>query len=280
MPELIEDLKSIRLAIFDLDGVIYRGNNLIPGVVKIIKLLKALSIRVVFNSNNSTLTRQNYVEKLQHFGINSTIDDFFTSAYIAAEEMSKLKKHAKIYVIGEAGLKEELEAKGHHVYSHVDDFNAIDYIIVGLDRNFTYQKLAIAHSCISQGHAQFYATNTDATLPDKDKELPGAGSMVAALQTSTSQKPVKVFGKPSPLGIRMILDKNKMKRDEAVIFGDRLDTDILAGNRAYIKTVLVLTGVTTLEQISLLKEKKENADSNLTPNIVIHSLEEIFTQRS
>ena len=274
--ELINDLKSIELAIFDLDGVIYRGDNLIPGVVEVINLLKNLSIRVVFNSNNSTLTRKNYVEKLQQFGISSNIEDIFTSASITAEEISKIKPRAKIYVIGEMGLKKELEAKNHQILESVNDLSNIDFVIVGLDRNFNYQKLAIAQHLISRGHARFYATNVDATLPDKDKELPGAGCMVAALQTCTSEKPIKIFGKPSPLGIKMILETNKIQGHKAAIFGDRLDTDILAGNRANIITVLLLTGVTSLTQVKELEKNRGIVDNNLIPNMIIHSLGEIF----
>ncbi len=279
MRELIDDLKDIKLAIFDLDGVIYRGNTLIPGVDDIITHLKKLSIQVVFNSNNSTLTRQMYVEKLKKLNIDCVSDDIYTSASIAAEEITKLKSKANIYVIGEKGLKEELKAKGHQICDQVRNFRNIDYVIVGLDRDFNYKKLAIAQNCISQGHAQFYATNADATLPDKDGELPGAGSMVAALKICTAQEPIYIFGKPSPIGIERILEKNNTHNKEAVIFGDRLDTDILAGNRAKIKTVLVLTGVTTRKQIIELKKNINNNDNNVIPNLIINSLDEIFVTK-
>lgn len=276
MSELNDDFKSMKLAIFDLDGVIYRGDDPIPGVAKVINLLQSNSIRIVFNSNNSTLTRQDYVAKLQKFGINSNIEDIFTSASITAEEISKLKSHAKIYIIGEMGLKKELQTKNHQIFDVVNDSNVIDYVIVGLDRNFDYQKLAIAQNLISQGISQFYATNADATLPDKDRELPGAGCMVAALQTCTSQKPIRIFGKPSPLGINMILEKTGVQKENAAIFGDRLDTDILAGNHAKIKTVLVLTGVTTSKQVKELENNAQNINKDLIPEIIINSLEEVF----
>jgi phosphoglycolate/pyridoxal phosphate phosphatase family enzyme len=280
MPQLIDGLKDIKLAIFDLDGVIYRGTNVIPGVIKAIDLLKALSIRVFFNSNNSTLTRQNYVDKLQKFGITSTIEDIFTSAYLAAEEISKIKNQARIFVIGEKGLKEELESKDLHVFDDESDLDIIDYVVVGLDRAFNYQKLATAQNYILQKHAIFYATNADATLPSNDKELPGAGCMIAALQTCTSQNPVRVFGKPSPLGIKMMLEKTKIKNNRAVIFGDRLDTDILAGNRANIRTVLVLTGVTNRKKVEELKIQASilnNVDKDLLPDIIIENLSKIFS---
>lgn len=279
MPQLIDNLKDMKLAIFDLDGVIYHGTNVIPGVKKVIDLLKALSIRVVFNSNNSTLTRQDYVDKLQKFGITCTIGDIFTSAYLAAEEISKINQQAKIFVIGEKGLKEELESKDLHVFDDENDLDTIDYVVVGLDRAFNYQKLATAQNYILQKHAVFYATNTDATLPSNNEELPGAGCMVAALQICTSQNPVRIFGKPSPLGIKMILEKTKIKNKSVVIFGDRLDTDILAGNRANIKTVLVLTGVTNRKMVEKLKiqaSRSNEVDKNLLPDITIENLSKIF----
>ena len=115
MKELIDELKNIKLAIFDLDGVIYRGKTLIPNADKIIKELKKYSIKVVYNSNNSTITREMYVERLNSFKIPSKIADFYTSASITSAEITKLKKKAIIFIIGEIGLREELEAMGHTV---------------------------------------------------------------------------------------------------------------------------------------------------------------------
>ena len=108
MRKLIEDLKDIKLAIFDLDGVVYRGDTLIPKADKIIQELKSYSIKVVYNSNNSTATRHKYVEKLKSFNIISEVSDFYTSASITSAEITKIKKNAKIFVIGEIGLRSEL----------------------------------------------------------------------------------------------------------------------------------------------------------------------------
>jgi 4-nitrophenyl phosphatase len=276
MDELIDDMKDMKLAIFDLDGIIYRGNKLIPGVDKIIEILRNLNIQIVFNSNNSTLTRQMYVEKLNLFNVSCSIDDIFTSAYIAAEEITELKEKANIYVIGEKGLKEELKTKAHVIFENVKNFEEIDFVVVGLDRNFNYEKLTVAQQCIMQGQAHFYATNTDATLPDKNIELPGAGCMVAALEICTSQKPKKVFGKPSPNGITKILEKTNTPKDSAVIFGDRLDTDIRAGNRAEIKTVLVLTGVTSREYFDDIRHGNLSIDEECIPDLFFNSLDEII----
>jgi 4-nitrophenyl phosphatase len=279
MRKLIDDLENIKLAIFDLDGVIYRGETLISNANEVIQNLKDLSIKVVYNSNNSTATRQMYVDRLKKFEIMTEIDDFYTSASISAFEITKIKKNANIYVIGEKGLKEELKMRGHKIIEDPSNYNEIDFVIVGLHRNLTYKDLAIAQKCILEGNAQFYATNTDPTLPASRGLLPGAGVMVKAIETCTSRKPSKIFGKPSPLGINLILEETNIPPKNAVIFGDRIETDILAGNRAGIKTIVVLTGVTTKDMISDIKNKAKSLadfEVNLIPNLVINSLDEIF----
>ncbi|MFX1501423.1 MAG: HAD-IIA family hydrolase [Promethearchaeota archaeon] len=279
MQDLIDDLKYIKLAIFDLDGVIYRGETLIPPADKIINDLKEHSIKVVYNSNNSTATRQTYVERLNKFNINSKPSDFYTSASITSAEISKLKKNAKIFVIGERGLREELQSYGHKIITEPLNIEEIDFVIVGLDRDFNYHKLAIAQKCILEGKAKFYATNTDSTLPVTGGLKPGSGAMVNALITCTNTSPVRIFGKPEPYGIKMILNEAHISAEYACIFGDRLNTDILAGNRAGIITVAVLTGVTSQKMIEDLKIKSsnsENFEKNLIPDLVINDLSEIF----
>ena len=279
MRELIDELNNIKLAIFDLDGVIYRGQRLIPNVSKILEELCNLSIKVVYNSNNSTITREMYVERLKKFNIPSEVSDFYTSASITSAEITKMKKNANIFIIGEIGLREELKSMGHTILTAPSNYNEVDFVIVGLDRDFKYENLAIAQKCIFVGHAQFYATNTDATLPAANGFLPGAGVMVNAVETCTSIKPVKIFGKPYSYGIKMILNDTNVVAKEACIFGDRLNTDILAGNRAGIITVAVLTGVTSKEYIEEIKKKSKKLDTydkELIPDLVLNSLDEIF----
>ena len=281
MRELISELKDIKLAIFDLDGVIYRGDSLISNSDKVISDLKEISVKIVYNSNNSTVTRQMYVDRLRDFNIKSEITDFYTSASITAEEITNLKKNAIIFVIGEIGLREELKMRGHTVVNLDSDCAEVDYVIVGLDSNFNYKKLAFAQNCILQGNAQFYATNADSTLPVANRELPGAGVMVNAVQICTNQKPLKIFGKPNPFGINTILKDTNTPSNKSAVFGDRLNTDILAGNRAKIKTVLVLTGVTTESDVIKIREElmqSSKIDKGMNPDLVVNSLEEIFKE--
>ncbi|MFX1324912.1 MAG: HAD-IIA family hydrolase, partial [Promethearchaeota archaeon] len=251
----------------------------IPGSDKIISDLKKSSIKVVYNSNNSTATRQTYVERLRKMNIPSKVEDFYTSASITSKEITKIKKSARIFVIGEKGLREELKSLGHTIETNPIDYNTVDFVIVGLDRNFSYDILAIAQRCILEGNAQFYATNTDSTLPVASGLKPGAGAMVNALITCTGKQPTRIFGKPEPFGINLILNDFQIPSSQACIFGDRLNTDILAGNRAGIITVAVLTGVTTKEMIQDLRKKAEdenNFDNEILPDLVIERLSDIF----
>lgn len=279
MRELSKELIDLELAIFDLDGVIYRGNSLIPRSDEVIKELKENSVKIVYNTNNSTATRQMYVDKLKNFGIKSEISDFYTSASITAGEISKIKQNATVFVIGEKGLREELKLRGHTIIIEENDSNQVDFVIVGLDSKFNYEKLAFAQNCILKGNAQFYATNADSTLPASSGLLPGAGVMVNAVQICTNQKPLQIFGKPNPIGIYAILKDTNTPPNKAVIFGDRLNTDILAGNRAKINTVLVLTGVTKEAEVRELREKLihlPKIEEDLNPDLMIESLGDIF----
>lgn len=279
MRELIDKLNHIELAIFDLDGVIYRGKKLIPNVNEIIEELKEHSIRVVYNSNNSTITRQAYVDRLRKFKIPSEITDFYTSASIASVEITKIKQNANIFVIGEVGLKEELRSCGHNIITDQENFGDVDFVIVGLDRDFNYDKLSFAQKCIMEGNAKFYATNADSTLPVANGFKPGAGVMVNALTTCAGTGPLRIFGKPEPIGIQLILKNTQIPAENTCIFGDRLNTDILAGNRAGITTIAVLTGVVTRYEIENLKGESHNSDQfdkNLIPDITINTLDEIF----
>ncbi|MHA1190838.1 MAG: HAD-IIA family hydrolase [Promethearchaeota archaeon] len=279
MSELIKELQGTKIAIFDLDGVIYRGKDLIPNVDKNIKRLKGQSIIIAYNSNNSTATRQMYADLLKKFNISSETSDFYTSASITAEEITRIKPNSNIFVIGEIGLREELKAKGHQIISSESEYSKVDFVIVGLDREFNYNDLTTAQRCILEGKALFYATNDDATLPIKNRVLPGAGVMVKAVEVCTGVKPITIFGKPQPTGIELILRKYNISPKHALMFGDRLKTDIIAGNRAGVKTILILTGVTSIKNMEEVR-KDPDIDQDLIPNMVIENLDAIFEKKN
>lgn len=242
-------LADVTAYVFDLDGVLYLGDTAIPHAAEAVTRLRSRGRQVYFLTNNSGRTRADYCEKLRRVnGLDVPESAIFTSAYATALYLKARGAAGKtVFVIGEPGLAAELRESGGLV-PVVDpdgaDFGAIDYVVVGIDRQFTYNKLRFAHAAITRGHAQFLATNRDATFPMEEGEIPGGGSLVAALATAAGREPVTV-GKPEPHAYEAILEAAQVAAPRSVMVGDRLDTDIAVGRRAGARTVLVLTGVTS-----------------------------------
>jgi 4-nitrophenyl phosphatase len=220
--------------VIDLDGVVYRGRELISDSKARIESIRKKS-KVLFLTNNSTGTRADYVEKLKGFGINTSEKEIITSAYAAALYIKENYKKPNVFVIGEEGLKSELSWQGIQT-----GWRGTNIVLVGLDRQFNYQKLSLALQSIQNG-ADFIATNTDSTLITESKTLPGGGSIVSAVQAACGKKPI-VIGKPSGIIGKIVLDKLKLKPEDVLFLGDRLETDIAMGNKLGMKTALVLTG--------------------------------------
>jgi len=255
-------MDEIKLLIFDLDGVIYRGNSPLPGARETIESLRQAGKAIAFLTNNSTLTRFQYKRKLSRMGIKANIGEIFTSAWGTAIYL-KQQDFKKALVIGERGLKKELQWTGIEVTSLPEE--DVDCVVVGLDRKLNYKKLCYAFEAVKKG-AMFIATNKDYTLPLEDKIVPGGGAIVASLQWSLNKEPF-LIGKPSPFLLELIMNQYGTDKRNSLIVGDRLDTDIEMGKRAGIKTILVLTGVTS---------GKELANASLKPDTVINNLEEIL----
>jgi len=252
-----------RLVVFDLDGVIYRGDELLPRVVETLADIRRRKIFMRFMTNNSTRTRKFYCEKMRRMGIDAWEDEIVSSSYAAAWYLRKnAPSGAKVFIVGEDGLRDELLA----VCDIVDEkqLQQAEYVVVGLDREFNYKKLANAMSAILMG-AKFIATNLDPDFPASGgRLLPGGGAIVAALEMATGVKPL-VIGKPEPLMMELVLDTADVKREEILLIGDRAATDIVAGKRAGVETCLVLTGVTTPQEAKMLPPE-------LTPDCVVNDL--------
>ncbi|MDQ3654004.1 MAG: HAD-IIA family hydrolase [Chloroflexota bacterium] len=234
--------------VFDMDGVLYRGDQPLPGVTEILDALAIRNRHVMLATNNSMSTPESYVAKLSRMGIEVPAEAILTSALATRDYLLEtLPAEAGIFVIGMPALREQLFGG--------TTFRAIqfgeeqpDAVVLGLDVGFTYDKLKEATAAI-RGGAQFIATNSDATLPTENGLVPGAGSIVAAVATASGQVPL-VIGKPETPLLVQSLHRMAVPAHEAVMIGDRLDTDILAGHRAGMLTVLVLTGVSTREEVS------------------------------
>lgn len=240
-------LESFSTFVFDLDGVIYLGETPLPDAPSTIEALARAGKKVYYLTNNSGRSRADYQAKLARMGIRAELDSLFTSAYATALYLKSLGAEGKTaYVVGESGIVTELENFGIRPITATDvlPYTHIDYVIVGIDRQFTYEKLRFAHAAITKGRAEYIATNLDATFPMEEGEIPGGGSIAASITTATSREPF-VIGKPKPYALQAILDAAGAGPDQAVMVGDRLDTDIAAGNNLGVATVLVLTGVTS-----------------------------------
>lgn len=242
------------LFVFDLDGVLYRGDKVIKGAKEVIRYLKGKGHRVVYATNNSSLSRDDYVKKLNKMGFPCNIDDIMSSGYATSLYLKEnSKKGGKVFVIGGKGLKEELSSCGFKIIRESDNVKRVDYVVVGLDREFTYNKLEKAFDFITYG-AKLIATNKDTTWPGKDKIFPGGGAIVACVEAATNLSAF-VIGKPYPYMLKKILSITGFSSKDTVVVGDRLETDILFGKSLGTKTVLVLTGVTKLSELKNITKK-------------------------
>ena len=244
-----------------MDGVLYRGAEVLPGVKE---LLDALTLRerpVMLATNNSMSTPEAYEHKLAAMGLDIPADAVITSALATRDYLLRtLPQGAGIYVIGMPALRHQLfEGTTFHPVQYGEEQPVA--VVIGLDLEFTYAKLKAAHEAIQRG-ALFIATNADTTLPTETGLVPGAGSIVAALAAASGQAPV-VIGKPETPMLEMAMTRMGARPEETVMLGDRLDTDILAGERAGMSTVLVLTGVSTREDL---------ATAEALPDVVVSDL--------
>ena len=239
--------------IFDLDGTVYRGERLIPGADVTILTLRDMGKKVVFLSNKPLYTREDYARKLTNMGIPTRVSEVINSSYVMVRYLSKVSPRARIYVIGETSIINELKDAGFQL---TDDPRKIEYVIVAFDRTFTYEKLNIAFQAIKHG-AHFIATNPDRTCPYEDGEIPDCAGMIGAVEAVSGQKVEVIVGKPSPIMVEVILNVMKLRPQDCLIIGDRLSTDITMGKNSGIHTALVLTGVTNPADLKKAKIKPD-----------------------
>lgn len=239
--------------IFDLDGVIYLGTTPIPGAIEALNELDRSRHQLFFLTNNSTQSRQTYADRLSRMGYPATADQIMTSAYATGLYLQSLGAQGKrVYVVGESGLGQEMELAGLQVIP-LEDPTPCDYVVAGLDRQLTFAKIQRAHYEITYQGATFVATNRDATYPQETGEIPGGGAIVAPIEVSTGVRGVTI-GKPEPGTWVEILHLAGATPDQAIMVGDRSETDIKGAKAVGLHTVLTLSGVTTREMLPALPE--------------------------
>ena len=229
-----------------MDGVIWRSDAPIGDLAAIFNRIRERGLKFVFATNNSTKTSAQYVSRLQGFGVDVEPWQVVTSSQAAAHAMAeRLPPGSEVFMIGEEGLRIPLEEKGFAVLSTEDAPHA-RAVVMGLDRRISFEKLVEA-TLLVRGGTPFYATNADKTFPTPRGQIPGAGAWISVITTATSVQPI-VAGKPFPFLMDLSMEKLGTDRNETLVIGDRLDTDIAAGQAVGCPTALVLTGVSTREQ--------------------------------
>ncbi len=239
------DLQNIHALIIDIDGTLWRGNTPMPGLALFFDFLGQRDISFVIVTNNSVETPVQYQQKLAGFGVTIQLDNILTCSLATADYLRRQKKGATIYVIGESGLRQVMRQAGFTIIDDAD--RPVDAVVVGGDTTLTYDKLKHAVLLIQRG-ACFIGTNPDLLVPTEEGLVPEAGTTLAAIQAATGIAPT-VIGKPERVLFEMAVKKMDSHPHHTAMLGDRLDTDILGGQRVGLKTILVTTGVDNAQTI-------------------------------
>lgn len=239
----MESLRDLRALIIDMDGVLWRGDTPLPGLIGLFDLLRERGLKFVLATNNASKTPEQYVGKLAGMGVAVTREEVLTSSIATAMYLKEIAPpDASAFTIGEDGIREALKEAGFRLNA-----DGSDYVVVGMDRGLTWDKLAQATLNIRAG-AKFIGTNPDLTLPTERGITHGNGAILAALQAATGVMPT-VIGKPEPIMFREAMALLGAAPAQTAALGDRLETDILGAIRAGISSVLVLSGVTGREEL-------------------------------
>lgn len=232
-----------RAYLMDMDGVLVRGAQLIPGADVFIERLRAHELPFLVLTNNSLYTPRDLQLRLERIGLRVRAEEIFTSALATAQFLHDQLPNGTAYVIGEAGLTTALHEVGY-VLTDVRP----DYVVLGETVSYSYQRLMVATQLVAAG-ARFIATNPDVNGPSEQGLVPATGAVAALIASATGVQPYFV-GKPNPLMMRAALRQLGAHSESSIMIGDRMDTDIVAGTEAGMRTILVLTGVTTREQVA------------------------------
>jgi NagD protein len=255
--------------LIDMDGVIYKGKQLVPGADRFVARLLAENIPFAFLTNNSQRTRRDVATKLNRMGIPAEERHIFTCAMATARFLAAQKPQGTAFVIGEGGLQQALHTNG---YSIVDDDP--DYVVVGEGRTFNMEIIEAAVRMILRG-AKLIATNLDANCPTSNGLRPGCGAIVAMLESATGISAFSV-GKPSPVMMRSARKELELATNETIMIGDTMDTDILGGVSMGYRTILVLTGSTHREDLVRFAYRPDHIVESIAELLLISELHQLL----
>jgi NagD protein len=244
MENAIENIKSKSGFIIDMDGVIYHGNMLLPGVTEFLAWLENSGKKYLFLTNSPERTPKELHEKLARLGINVGEDHFYTSALATASFLANQKPNGSAYIIGDAGLIHAMYSAGFTV----NNVNP-DYVVVGDTHSYNFEKIELAVNLVIRG-AKLIGTNPDVSGPVENGITPSTKALIAPIEIASGKKAYYV-GKPNPLMMRIALKRLGVKREDTIVIGDRMDTDVICGLESEIDTLLVLSGISDRKTIDL-----------------------------
>lgn len=260
----MQGFSNIKALIIDMDGVLWHGDKAIAGLTEFFQLLRNKNIRFILATNNASLTREQYVTKLAKMGVTVALDEILTSGIATALYLSEHYEPAntRVYVLGEDGASRPLADCGFTL-TGLYEVNA-DVVVCGKDSTLSWDKLATATLNVRNG-AAFIGTNADTTLPTEHGITHGNGAILAAIQTSSGITPVCI-GKPEPIIYQQAIALLGAELDETIAIGDRLETDILGAVNTGIRSLMVLTGISS---------EADLVDSDYQPTWVLPDLEAV-----
>ena len=251
-------LKDKKLFLLDMDGTIYLDNDLFDGTLEFLDYVKKSGGKYMYITNNSSKSVDKYIEKLASLGIHSTEEEFFTSTNATVLDLKKYNYH-KIYAFGTTSFKTQLKEAGLPVTDVLED--DIDCLCMGFDTELTFQKLEDACILLNRG-VDYIATNPDWVCPTWYGSVPDCGSVSTMLFNATGRKP-RFIGKPEPAMAYLAMEKAGYSKEDTVLLGDRLYTDIACGVNAGISTVFVLSGEGTMDDLAKSDVKPEFVHDNI-----------------
>ncbi len=238
---------NLKAILLDMDGVLWHDTQPIGDLPRLFERMKALGLQIALATNNATRTPDEYVQKLADFGVQVEKEQIVSAAMATGALLAAdFPRGGDVYVVGMRGLREAVQEAGFNVLPADALPEQVTAVAAGLDIEISYPKLARATILIRRG-APFYGSNPDLTFPTPYGQAPGAGAILAAITAATDVQP-KLAGKPQPYIFQLALRRLGIQPEEAVMVGDRLETDIAGGQNAGLKTALVLSGVSDRTQ--------------------------------
>jgi 4-nitrophenyl phosphatase len=258
------DLSQLRALIIDIDGTLWRGDQLLPGVTDLFTFLNKQNITFVVATNNTTVAPKTYWRRLLDLGIDLWSEQVITASVATLDYLkASFKVTAKIFIIGEPALEETIASGGFDAITTTSQ--PADVVVVGGDSTLTYQKLKNAILHIQRG-AAFVGTNPDMLIPTEEGLVPEAGTTLAAIAAATGVQPI-VIGKPEPYLFRMAITRMGSQPKHTAMLGDRLETDVRGATRAGLHSILVMTGIDNRRTIE---------STGIKPDLVVKNLTELI----